>query len=419
MELRSSPKSFGQRSVAPEETIQRLEAQLAPRFDYVIHEETVAPHCYWTALFVDDLAFRSMGKGTTQAASRAGALAEAAEWLLCRDTDAVPGYRCEHQDDLPVDEILPIEDLLQHVATATPPVLASVKNLDESRHWVPGTSLSAGRELLVPIEYVNIISGPNGQAAGNTLEEAIEHAILEVFERRVHIAILRNRMVLPTIDQSTITDPLLQELLGFIRDKGIEITIKDLSFDGVMPCVGAYFMDPSIPEEYQFRQFFKVGSSFDTVEALTRTCTEFIQGRMRNEFLRDGNVDLNTLLTPDFRGIKSPLGICDNFLSAFMFGFAVWRDAGFLREGDVVPFEPSRGYSDSLEDIRAAQRVCESLGKDMVVVDISDPDTDFYVARVIVPSYSDALPFHPAGSPGLFRQLTRSEVLSAPEYRAS
>ena len=416
MELQSSPKRFGQRSIDPRETIENLEKLLLPRFDYRMYEEQVGPNLFWSVLYIDDLTFRAMGKGTTPEASKAGALAEAAEWLLCRDVDAIPGYTYAHADEWEPDEAVAFEDLLPHVVTATPPVIEQIKDLDASRHWVPGWSLRHRCEKYIPIEYINIISGPNGQAAGNTLEEAIEHAILEVFERRAQIAVLRNRMVVPTIDPDSIADEQVHTLLDWIKGKGIDVTLKDLSFGGVLPCIGAYFVDPAVPETYQFHHFFKIGAAFDTVEAITRTCTEFVQGRMQHEFLCDGRIDLQKLLEPDFRELRSPAGICDNFLSAFMFGFAVWRDARFLYEGEVIPLQESSGFSDSLEDIQAAHEICDTLDKDVFIIDLSEPDSGFHVARVVVPSYSDVLPFHPASSPGLFRKLTRSEVLAEPTY---
>ncbi len=94
-----------------------------------------------------------------------------------------------------------------------------------------------------------------------------------------------------------------------------------------------------------------------------------------------------------------------------MFGMVPYREAEFLREGEVLPFVPDPGYVDCLDDIAHALRICETLGKDCVVVDLTDPEIGFPVVRVVIPGYSDVLPFHPAGSPGLFRGWTRREVL--------
>ena len=96
-----------------------------------------------------------------------------------------------------------------------------------------------------------------------------------------------------------------------------------------------------------------------------------------------------------------------------MFGMVPYRNAGFLRAGEVVPFDPGQSCSDCLEDIELARAVCARLGRDMIAVDFTDPDGGFPVVQVVVPGYSDVLPFHPASSPALFAPVTRSAVLEA------
>ena len=417
--LTASQKLPCGRSVEPAETIRRLEAVIGSRYPYRLYEEQVAEHLFWAALFIDGLDFRAMGKGVTAELSRAGALAEAAEWLACRDVERLPGYTVAHQDELDPESILPIESLLPHIATATPPVIARIKELDAAQFWVDGWSLTHERTVKVPLVYAETIAGPNGKAAGNTLEEAIEHAVLEIFERRAHITVLRNRMTVPTIDPDTVREPLLREQMATIRARGIGIVLKDLSFGGVLPCIGAYFTDPAVPEAYQFRRFFKVGAAFDREEALMRTLTEFVQGRRRDEFVGDDPAALERLLEPDFRGLRAVPPPCDNFLSAFMFGFMPGTEDAFLQAGEQVAFDQGVRSGDSREDVRAALAVCGALGKDMIVVDLTDPAIGFPVVRVIVPGYSDVLPFHPPGSPGLFRQVMRSEVLEMYRLKGS
>ena len=410
MNIQSRKKLVDGRCVAPEETIALLEQQLAGH-DYWIHEEQVAEHLHWSVLYVEALEFRSMGKGVTAALSRAGALAEAAEWLLAREVVDLPGYTVSHQDALG-EEVVGLEDLLSHVAAATPPLLAELKNLDAAQHWVDAMSLTRGEAVKVPIEYLSQIGGPNGKASGNSLEEAIVHAALEVFERRAHITTLRQRLVVPTIDPSTISDPLVLEHMAFLKERGIEWIVKDLSFGGVLPCVGVYFHDPHIPENLQFKHFFKVGSSFDRRLALTRCFTEYVQGRLAHEFIDGSPSEQERILQHDFRQIPAQPNRCDNFLSAFMFGFVPYQSADFLWQGETVPFDAGEAYVDLREDIDAAIAVCDALGKELIVVDHSDPDTGFAVAQVVVPGYSDAIPYHPASSPVLYRAVTRPEVVA-------
>ena len=418
MKLQSQKKMAHDRCVDPAQTIARLEAILGPRYDYWLHEETVSEELHWSAMFIEGLEFRSMGKGVTAESSRAGALAEGAEWLLARATEELPGYMAAREED--VYGAVSLASLLGHVASATPPVLDRIRALDESGHWVDGYSLIHKTTVKVPLEYVRLISGPNGKATGNNIEEAILHAALEVFERRAQIAVLRNRMVVPTIDAATVLEPLVQRQIEFLRGHGIEVVLKDLSFGGVLPCIGAYFVDHNIPEDYQFRHFFKIGTSFDTSEALLRIFTEYAQGRRKNEFLIPGSsnfeAQIETLLAHDFRKLPTQPEDCDNFMSAFMFGFVPYRNADFLWEGEVVPLTYGEARADCLEDIAEVCTICTTLGKDCIVVDLSDPAAGFPVVQVVVPGYSDVLPFHPAESSGLFKRWTRTEVLES--YRA-
>lgn len=409
--LKPSKKIAHGRCVPPEETVARLERILEPRHAYWLWEEAVADHLHWTAMFIDDTAFRAMGKGVTPLLSKAGALAEGAEWLTAREVAQMPGYTAAHQKD--VEGALPIEDLVTHVANATPPVLEKIKRLDAARHWVDGYSLRDRRRVMVPIEYVRQLSGPNGQASGNCIEEAIVHATHEVFERRAHVTVLRNRMVMPTISIESIVSPVLRDQIDFVRGQGIDVTLKDLSFGGALPCVGGYFFDPHVPGDHQFHHFFKVGASFNREDALIRVFTEYAQGRKRDEFIDGDEDEQERILQHDFRQLKCMGNDCDNFLSSFMFGFVPYRNAAFLREGDVAPFDPGPCYADCLDDIAHARRVFETLGKDYIVVDLTDPAIGFPVVRVVVPGYSDVLPFHPAGSPGLFTSWTRDDVLNA------
>ncbi|MEA3212659.1 MAG: ribosomal protein methylthiotransferase accessory factor [Chthoniobacter sp.] len=415
MNLQSRRKIAHDRCVDPVETIARLEALIRPHHDYWLHEETLAEHLHWTAMFIEGLDFRAMGKGTTLASSTAGALAEGAEWLAAQETGDLPGYVGGREPEVP--NALPIEALLGHIATATPPVIERIRALDEAWHWVDGWSLIEERTLKVPLEYVRLIGGPNGKATGNNLEEAIVHATHEIFERRAQITVLRHRMVVPTIDVATVEHPIIREQLAFLRSRGIEVILKDLSFGGVLPCLAAYFVDRNLPDDYQFRHFFKVGASFDREEALLRTFTEYTQGRRPHEFITPDSADcegqLARLLDHDFRRLRTQENDCDNFLSSFMFGFVPYRNADFLREGDVVPFEKGPQYADCLEDISHAREICETLGKDYIVVDLTDPEIGFPVVQVIVPGYSDVLPFHPMDSHGLFQRWTRTEVLNS------
>jgi YcaO-like protein with predicted kinase domain len=409
MNLTSCRKIAHGRCETPERTVARLEAAIGKLHAYRLVEEKVSDDLYWSVLFVDDLGFRSMGKGIEAVLSRAGALAEAAEWLTSREIGALPGYTEAHQSD--VRDPIRIEDLLAHVAGVTPPVLERIKGTACAQYWVDGVSLLDGRTHQVPIEFVRRIGGPNGMAAGNRVEEAIVHATHEIFERRAHITALKHRMVLPTIDPATIRHPVIRRQMEFVRSKGIDVTIKDLTFGGALPCLGVYFLDPHVPDTHQFHHFFKVGASFEREQALMRAFTEYAQGRRLDEFIDGSASERDRILRHDFRALKSIPNDGDNFLSSFLFGFVPYRNADFLKEGEVRPFDSGTPFDDCLQDIERAKEICRALDKDYVIVDFTDPRIGFPVVQVVIPGYSDVLPYHPPSSRVLFERVTREDVL--------
>jgi len=414
MKLEGCKKIAFGRCVPIEDTVKRLEAAIWAKHEYRLFETKVSDRLYWSALYIDELEFRSMGKGITAMQAKAGALAECAEWIAALEHGELPGFTMGHQKT--ITNALGIEELIPHVAVSKE-VVEKIKRTDAAMYWVDAFSLMTGKTAKIPIEFVRRIGGPNGMAAGNRREEAIVHAINEIFERRVHITVLKQKLVMPTIDVATITHPVIREQIAFLKSKGIEIYLKDLSFGGTMPCIGAYFWDPHIPEEYQFHHFFKVGASFNLEEALIRTFTEYTQGRMMDEFINGAKEDQNRVLKYDLRALKCIAAGGDNYLSAFMFGFVPHVTAEFLKEGDVVPFEKGEEFGDCLQDIAKAKTIFEKLGKDCFVIDFTDPEIDFPVVEIVVPGYSDVLPYYPASSRVLFQRYTRGDILRS--YQAA
>jgi ribosomal protein S12 methylthiotransferase accessory factor YcaO len=119
MKLASCIKLAHGRCETPEHTIARLEPLIAERHEYRFVEHKLADHLYWAAVFIDELGFRSMGKGTTAALAKAGAFAEGAEWVAAQDVSSLPGYCTGHQVDF--NNALPYEELLGHISTVTRP----------------------------------------------------------------------------------------------------------------------------------------------------------------------------------------------------------------------------------------------------------------------------------------------------------
>lgn len=407
LRLSPAPRLPGSgRCAAPEDTLRRLTAALDRRGRWRYEEHRVADSLYWGALSVEGLPFPPMGKGATALQCRISTLAEGLEWLALKRRRALRGHRVAHQGQVP--DAVRVEDLLAHIATATPEVLSRIKALESAQHWVEGYSLLREQTVQVPLEYVHAIGGTNGLAAGNGLEEAIVQGACEVLERRAAITVARHRMVVPTIDPASIRSPQLRAQLDALSDLGIEVTVKDLSFGGALPCIAACLVNPRLPDELQAHRVLKAAAAFDREAALASCLTEYAQvSQMGAEA---------TAAPREFEQVLCAGADADNFLPLFWFGYLPYPKAEFLEQGERVAFDSGVRLADCLEDIERLKDICRQLGKDLVVVDLTDPDDGFHVVQVVIPGYSDILPYHPPSSPVLFRGWTRELVMG---YRKS
>lgn len=401
MNLARCPILGNGKSETPENTVRRLETALGALYDYRYVEDQTAEFLYWSTVFIDAIEFEGMGKGISSVLCKASALAECAERLAVRDLTRLPSYVKARQQE--IENPLRIEDLLVHVSTATPAVIRRIQDSELAQHWVDAQSLMTGQTMKVPLAYIHGISGTNGLASGNRLEEAIVQATNEVFERRAAITVLRQKLVMPTFDMTTVQNPVICRQFDALRALNIEIVVKDFSFGGVLPCVGVYFINHNVPQDLQLHHILNVGTSFDREEALMRAFTEFAQGRKLQE--------LNRPLREGFERLKCLGDDSDHFLALFKFGYISYAHADFLKEGDVVPFETEPAYTDCLDEIEQAKRIFQQLGRDYIVADLTDPRIGFPVAQVIVPGYSDILPYHPRTSRVLFRGWSRDDIV--------
>ncbi len=399
MKLERCPIVGYGKSETPENTVRRLEAALGALYQYKYLAGQTAEYLYWSGVFIDELDFEGMGKGISPILCKASALAETAERLAIRDLTRLPGYLHAHQRDVP--DALGIGELLVHIVSATPGVIRQIQDSELAQHWVDAESLLTGKKRKVPVKYIHGISGTNGLASGNRFEEALVQATNEVYERRAAITVLRSKLIMPTFDPATLTNPIILSQLAALRAKNIEITIKDLSFGGILPCVGVYFENHNVSPELQFHHVLNVGTSFDREEAIMRALTEFAQGRkFENRPIRE-NVER----------LKCQGDNTDNFLSLFKHGYISYTHADFLKEGDLVPFDRGDLFTDCLDEIEKAKVIFRQLNLDYLVVDCTDPRIGFPVAQVIVPGYSDILPYYPRSSRVLFQGASRDDVI--------
>ena len=113
-----------------------------------------------------------------------------------------------------------------------------------------------------------------GMSAGNTIEEALNQGLSEVFEVFVTDAFYENKVKETYfIDKNTITNEELLKTIQKIEDNGFKLYILDLSYNFNMPVVASVLVNT-----YNYNVSFNFGSFpvFDI--ALERVLTELYQG---------------------------------------------------------------------------------------------------------------------------------------------
>ena len=142
--------------------------------------------------------------------------------------------------------------------------------------WTKAFNLTRGEDVLIPFDWFYAINAHNGPSAGNCAEEAILQGLCEVVERHVSSIISRDRIKTPHIDISSVTDPLVRELIQKYINAGIKLYVHDFSLNTGIPSVGVLGYDPStFPDRSEI--IWTAGTTPDPQKALLRALTEVAQ----------------------------------------------------------------------------------------------------------------------------------------------
>ena len=249
-------------------------------------------------------------------------------------------------------------------------------------NWVDGYSLLQERSIKVPISLVAYIHGSNGMAAGNTLEEALIQAACEVFERWAQIHTIRPERRQPSIDPGSIENPFIREMIEFYARNKVQVLIKDLSFERLLPVIGVLYINNNLKPGLLEHSMLIPGAAFNSLEALTRCFTEGIQGR-----------ETLTKPRPQFNKMIQPSARVSNYYLLMRCGLSP-KSLSFLEDGEGRAFRPE-GAPDLLTEIEGIRTICRRLQTDCIIVNQTHPVLQFPVVRVVMPTVSDFLPFLP------------------------
>ena len=220
------------------------------------------------------------GKGATVEQAEASAVMEAIERYSAeqRETDEVVYGTYEQAKEVmmavnPVDLILPLR-VLDHLQ-------------GQEIAWVEGYEMFRGCPIWVPAcavfypyepqgDYPLFRWHTNGIASGNTMEEAILHALFEDIERDAwSIAEFQDRTNADVLIRDK--DSVPARLIEKFTDQGVEIHLKDLTTDIGIPTIGAS-ADDTVTKDPELLTI-GVGTHLNPELAAIRAITEVAQSR--------------------------------------------------------------------------------------------------------------------------------------------
>jgi ribosomal protein S12 methylthiotransferase accessory factor len=248
--------------------------------------------------------------------------------------------------------------------------------------WTQAWSLTRDEPCLVPSSYCYYgyegvgtdycRADSNGLAAGNTLEEAILQGFLELVERDAVAIWWYNRTQHPAIDLDSFADPYLAEMQKYYHSLDRELWVLDLTHDLEIPTFVGVSRRTGSPSEDILLGF---GAHFDARLAVTRAILEVNQSlpavlRSRAERERQ--------LLPDFGDVL------DWWDGATLDAHPYLRPSSIYKPVSASDF-PVYESVDLAETIEGYVRKAAALGLETLVLDMTRPDIELPVARVIVP----------------------------------
>ncbi|MER6951363.1 TOMM precursor leader peptide-binding protein [Nonomuraea sp. NPDC000554] len=257
-----------------------------------------------------------------------------------------------------------------------------VWSLTQQRHrYLPTGTLFFGYSMRRGRMYTGADS--NGNAAGSCLEDAALQGFMELVERDSVAIWWYNRVRRPAVDLESFGEPYFLRWRERYRALGRETWLLDLTTDLGVPTVAAISRRIDKPVEDILLAF---GSHFDMKVAVSRAITEMNQFLPAVLPLRADGTGEYAYPDPDQRAWWTT---------------ATLANQPYLRPSEERPRTPADypdpSSDDLREDLLRAQRLVESRGLEMLMLDQTRPDIGLPVVKVIVPGLRH---FWPRYAPG-------------------
>ncbi|MFI6923217.1 TOMM precursor leader peptide-binding protein [Nonomuraea spiralis] len=249
--------------------------------------------------------------------------------------------------------------------------------------WSPAWSLTEERERLVPAGYAwyghpdlerhfYCVGDSNGNASGNSVEEAVLQGFCELVERDAVALWWYNRARRPAFDLDSLRDPYVDTVREFYRGMDRDLWLLDITTDLGIPAFVGVSHRTGHPVEDVIVGF---GAHLDPRIAAIRTLTEV------NQFLP-------SVERRDERG--ETLYLDDDVAT-----LAWWKETKLAEQPWLVPDPalPARTLGDYARsdggdlagDVQTCVARAAAAGIEVIALDQSRPDLELSVVRVIAP----------------------------------
>lgn len=419
--LKTTSRDGGHRVVNPEETLRKyghhvspitgavpLLEKSGPDSDGVLHVYIAGNNMARSHQNIRELrgSLRSMsgGKGASDSQARASGLCEGLE----RYSGVFRGNeprRWATQADLG-SAAIPLADCLQfserqYADREARNAIASRFNFipvpfdSQARiEWSPVWSLTHQQVRYLPTafcyynypqpeETTYCLACSNGNAAGNTLEEATLQGFLELVERDSVALWWYNRIRRPAVDLASFQDPYLDRVAQFLKGHGRDFWVLDLTADLGIPVFASVCRRTNGPPE---QIVFGFGAHLEPRVALIRAVTEMNQMLSCPLLEPEGKETGDTQADPE---------------TAHWLQNATISNQPYLmplgtRLTTAQSFSPI-WTEDVAEDVRSCQRLVQKVGMEMLLLDQTRSEIGLPVVKVIVPGLRH---FWPRFAPG-------------------
>lgn len=410
LKLESRRKHFthdgGHRAFTPEQTVQKHQHLISPITGVVTELVRItdpanplvhnyrAGHAFGNAISLrglrNILRHKSSGKGKTDSQSRASGLCEAIERYSGifqgdeprkRATLAEMGNLAIHPERCLSFSDVQYANREALNAQGSAEVYRWIPNrFDESQaiDWTPVWSLTEQTHKYVPTAFCYYSyplleadrfcrADSNGNAAGNTLEEAILQGFMELVERDSIAMWWYNRLRRPEVDLSSFNEPYFVDLQQFYREQNRELWVLDVTADlGVPTFAGLSRRTVGTSE----RLSIGFGAHLDPTIAILRALTEVSQVGLELDKFSDDQI--NDSDSKDWMlNVTLETHPC----------LATDRSQPMKTANDY----PKRWSNDIYTDVMACVEIARTVGLETLVLDQTRPDIGLNVVKVIIP----------------------------------